>query len=417
MEGPTVARTIGKLTALAVDKAKRRGYYGDGGGLFLQVSASGSKSWVFRFKDAGKLHEMGLGATHTIGLAEAREKARESRRLRLDGVDPIEARKVARSRARLDAAQAMTFKECAERYIASHRVGWRSQTHAAQWPSTLSSYVYPVFGSLSVQAVDVGLVLKALEPIWTAKPETASRVRGRIESVLDWATARGYRQGENPARWRGHLENLLPKISKVRRIEHHAALPYIEIGSFMVELGQQENVAARALELAILTAARTGEVIGAKWDEIDLGERLWTVPAERMKAGKEHRVPLSNAALAVLEEMQKVRTGDFVFPGGKVGRPISNMAMLMLLRRMGHVDLTTHGFRSSFRDWAAERTGFPAEVAEMALAHTVTDKVEAAYRRGDLFQKRRQLMEAWAKFCACPAAGQGMQFGKLASAK
>jgi integrase len=258
-----------------------------------------------------------------------------------------------------------------------------------------------------VQAVDVGFVMKVIEPIWAIKPETASRVRGRIESVLDWATARGYRQGENPARWRGHLENLLPKKSKVRRVEHHAALPYAEIAAFMAELRQQEGVAAHALEFAILTAARTGEVIGAKWDEIDPGERLWTVPADRMKAGKEHRVPLSDPALAILEGMRKIRQGDHIFPGGKAGRPISNMAMLMLLRRMGRGDLTAHGFRSSFRDWAAERTTFPAEVAEMALAHTVSDKVEAAYRRGDLFQKRRQLSDAWAQFCvAAPAAGQ-----------
>jgi integrase len=399
-----VARGIGKLTALAVDKAKGRGYYGDGGGLFLQVSAAGTKSWVFRFKEAGKLREMGLGATHTIGLAEAREKARGCRRMRLDGIDPIAARKAARSQVRLDAAKAMTFQECAERYIASHKAGWRNPKHAAQWPSTLGAYVYPIFGALPVQAVDVGLVMRALEPIWTTKPETAGRVRGRIESVLDWAAARGYRQGENPARWRGHLENLLPKKSKVRRVEHHAALPYSEIGTFIAELQQQAGVAARALEFAILTAARTGEVIGAAWSEIDLEGRLWVIPGSRMKAGKEHRVPLSEPALAVLEEMEKVRESEFVFPGGKSRRPISNMAMAMTLRRLGRGDLTVHGFRSSFRDWAAERTGFPAEVAEMALAHTVSDKVEAAYRRGDLFQKRRQLMEAWTRFCSAPLA-------------
>ncbi len=410
-----MARTIGKLTALAVDKAKRRGYYGDGGGLFLQVSASGSKSWVFRFKEAGKLREMGLGATHTIGLAEAREKARECRRLRLDGIDPIEARKFARSRARLHATKTMTFKDCAERYIAAHRVGWRSRAHAAQWPSTLGRYVYPIFGSLPVQAIDVGLVLKALEPIWTAKPETASRVRGRIELVLDWATARGYRQGENPARWRGHLENLLPGKSNVRRVKHHAALPYVEIRDFVAQLEQQDGVAARALEFTILTAARTGEVIGANWSEMNLAERLWTVPAERMKAGKEHRVPLSEAALAILERMQAIRQDDCVFPGGKRRRPISNMAMTMTLRRMGRGDLTVHGFRSSFRDWAAEHTDFPNEVAEMALAHTVSDKVEAAYRRGDLFQKRRQLMEAWARYCEAPvAAGRVVPIRKAA---
>ena len=401
-----MARTIGKLTALAVDKAKRRGYYGDGGGLFLQVSASGSKSWVFRFKEADKLHEMGLGATHTIGLAEAREKARECRRLRLDGIDPIEARKIARAQARLDAAKAVTFKDCAERYITSHGAGWRSPTHAAQWPSTLRIYVYPVFGSLPVQGIDVGLVLKVLEPIWSVKPETASRVRGRIESVLDWATARGYRQGDNPARWRGHLENLLPGKLKVRRVKHHAALPYAEIGDFIAQLKSQEGVGARAFEFTILTAARTGEVIGATWSEMNIAEQLWVVPAERMKSGKEHRVPLSEAPLAILEQMQAIRQGDFVFPGGKARLPISNMAMMMTLRRMGRGDLTVHGFRSSFRDWAAERTDFPSEVAEMALAHAVSSKVEAAYRRGDLFQKRRQLMDTWSRFCtvSAPAA-------------
>jgi integrase len=248
--------------------------------------------------------------------------------------------------------------------------------------------------------------MNAIEPIWTTKPETASRVRGRIESILDWAAARGYRQGENPARWRGHLENLLPKKNKVRRVEHLAALPYREIGMFMAELRGQEGAAARALEFAILTSARTGEVMGARWDEINLADRMWTIPAERMKAGKEHRVPLADAAMAIVEKMAAIRSGEFVFPGGKAGRPLSNMAFLMLLRRIGRNDLTVHGFRSSFRDWAAERTGFPAEVAEMALAHAVSDKVEAAYRRGDLFQKRRQLAEAWAKFCATPALAE-----------
>jgi integrase len=269
-----------------------------------------------------------------------------------------------------------------------------------------------------VQAVEVGLVLKAIEPIWTEKPETAGRVRGRIESVLDWATARGYRRGENPARWRGHLENLLPYKAKVRRVEHHAALPYAEISAFMVALRQQEGVAARALEFAILTAARTGEVIGARWEEINLAEKLWTVPGERMKAGKEHRVPLSAPALAILEDLAKVREGEFVFPGARHGRPISNMAMLMTLRRMKRDDVTAHGFRSCFRDWAAERTTFPAEVAEMALAHSVGDKVEAAYRRGDLFQKRRQLAEAWGKFCNMPPAeGQVLSIRKPAAAE
>jgi integrase len=246
--------------------------------------------------------------------------------------------------------------------------------------------------------VDVGLVMKAIEPIWTVKPETAGRVRGRIESILDWATTRGYRTGENPARWRGHLENLLPARSKVRRVEHYAALPYAAIGAFMAQLRQSDGPSARALAFLILTAARTGEVIGARWDEINVAERIWIVSADRMKAGREHRVPLSNAALAIVEKMAAIRAGEYVFPGGKAGRPMSNMALLMLLRRMGRGDLTAHGFRSTFRDWAAERANFPAEVAEMALAHTVSDKVEAAYRRGDLFEKRREIMAAWANF-------------------
>ena len=400
-----MARTVGKLNAMAVARAKRRGYYGDGGGLYLQVSDSGAKSWVFRFKDSGKLREMGLGPLHTIGLAEARERAQDCRRKRLDGLDPIEARKAQRMAAKLDAAKAMTFKACAERYIASHKAGWRNAKHAAQWTATLETYVYPSFGGLPVQAVDVGLVMKAVEPIWAEKPETAGRVRGRIEAILDWAKSRGYREGENPARWRGHLENLLPKRSKVRRVEHHAALPYPEIGTFMTELRQQEGVAARALEFAILTAARTGEVIGARWSEINIAEQLWTIPAERMKGGREHRVPLSDAALAIVRSMAEIRQGDFVFPGGKTNRPLSNMAFLMLLRRMGRSDLTAHGFRSTFSDWCAEQTNFPAEVREMALAHAVGDKVEAAYRRGDLFEKRRQLAEAWATYCCATAPG------------
>ncbi len=341
---------------------------------------------------------MGLGPADLYSLAEARQKALEARKLVAEGVDPIEARQAKRTAAAVDAAKGMTFRACAEAYINAHRSGWRNPKHAAQWPATLGAYAYPHFGSLPVQAVDVGLVMKAVEPIWTEKPETASRVRGRIESVLDWATARGYRQGENPARWRGHLENLLPPRSKVRRVEHHAALPYGEIAAFMAELRQQEGVGARALEFAILTAASTGEVIGARWDEINVAERLWIVPADRMKAGKEHRAPLSDAALAIVEKMAAIRQGDHVFPGSKAERPISNMAMLMLLRRMGRGDLTAHGFRSTFRDWAAEATNFPAEVAEMALAHTVGDKLEAAYRRGDLFEKRREIMAAWANF-------------------
>jgi integrase len=344
---------------------------------------------------------MGLGPLHIVSLAEARERAREARRLRHEGTDPIEARKAKQAEDRLAAAAAMTFQECAERYIEAHQAGWKNPKHAKQWPSTLETYVYPVFGALPVQAVDVALVMKVLEPIWRIKPETAGRVRGRIESVLDWATARGYRKGENPARWRGHLDKLLPARGKVRKVEHHPALPYIEMGDFISALHKQEGVGARALEFLILTATRTSEVIGARWEEFDLAEKVWTVPGDRMKAGKEHRVPLSARAAEIIDAMKAERANDhsFVFPGSRPGNPLSNMAMLKLLERMGRDDLTAHGFRSSFRDWAAEMTHFPTEVAEMALAHTVSDKVERAYRRGDLFQKRRELMDFWARYC------------------
>jgi integrase len=407
---------VAVLSARTVQTLRKPGMYLDGRGLYLRIGPGGNKSWIYRFALGGKTRDMGLGPSPDISLAEARERAAAQRKLRLDGTDPIAARQAGRQQAKLDAAKTLSFKECAERYIASHEAGWKNPKHAAQWPATLGAYVYPVFGKLPVHAVDVGLVMKAIEPIWTEKPETASRVRGRIESVLDWATARGYRQGENPARWKGHLENLLPARSKVRRVEHHAALPYAEIADFMAGLRQQEGIAARALEFAILTAARTGEVIGAKWDEIDTDAKVWTVPGARMKAGREHRVPLSDAASTIVEKMAATRQGDFVFPGGKAGRPLSNMAFLMTLRRMGHEDLTAHGFRSTFSDWCAEQTNTPSEVREMALAHTVSDKVEAAYRRGDLFQKRRALAEAWAAFCAGLAEGNVLPLRKAASA-
>ena len=378
--------------------------HADGGGLYLRVTHSGTKNWVFRYMLNGRPRWMGVGPLHTIGLAEARNRAAAFRLQRQDGVDPIERRRAERLGARLDAARAVTFKECAARYIASHRAGWRNPKHAAQWQATLATYAEPVIDGLSVQAVDTALVLKVLEPIWTAKPETAGRVRGRMESILDWAKVRGFRSGENPARWRGHLDKLLPARSKVRRVEHHAALAYAQLPVFLMSLREQEGIAARALEYAILTAARTGEIIGAQWSEMDLLDKTWTLPAGRMKAGREHRVPLSAHALAILKEMQAHRqAGDaFVFPGATLGRPLSNMAFLMLLRRMGRGDLTAHGFRSTFRDWAAERTKFPAEVAEMALAHTVSDKTVAAYNRSDLFERRRRLMAAWANFCTVP---------------
>jgi len=397
-------RTVGKLTALTVGRPLKPGMYADGAGLYLQVTGAGAKSWVFRFSLHGKAREMGLGSLSAVSLADARTKAAECRRLRQDGMDPIDARKARREQAALDAAKSLTFKEASARYIASHKAGWRNEKHVTQWENTLATYAEPVIGRLSIQAIDTAVVLKVLEPIWKTKPETASRVRGRIEAILDWAKVRGLRQGENPARWRGHLDHLLPAKAKVRRVKHHAALPYAELPDFIAKLRSQEGVAARALEFTVLTAARTGDTIGAVWDEVNTSDKAWTVPGERMKAGREHRVPLSSRALAILRDDHDLRTSDYVFPGGKANKPLSNMAMTEVLRRMGRGDITVHGFRSTFRDWAAERTNFPSEVVEMALAHAVGDKVEAAYRRGDLFEKRRRLMAEWATYCNTPTA-------------
>ena len=394
-----MARPIHRLSARAVTSAKERGLHTDGGGLFLQVARNGSRSWLFRFTLRGKTRHMGLGPIDLVSLAEARAAAFECRRLCLDGNDPIEQRKARRAEERLSAAQAITFDECAAGFIAAQSAAWRNGKHRAQWSATLKTYVTPVFGSVSVQKVDTALVMRVLEPIWTTKAETASRLRGRIELILNWATARGFRQGENPARWRGHLANLLPARARVQTVKHHAALPYPEIGAFMADLRAREGVAAAALEFLILTAARTSEVLGARWQEIDLTKRTWIVPADRMKGRREHRVPLSNAVCAALKRLHGLHD-EVVFPGTTRNRPLSNMALLVLLRRMNRGDLTVHGFRSTFRDWAAEHTDYPPEVAEMALAHSVSDKVEAAYRRGDLFEKRNHLMSAWAEYCA-----------------
>jgi integrase len=351
----------------------------------------------------GRPRWMGLGPLALYGLAEARARALDARRKRHDGIDPIDARRADRARHRLEVAKSITFQECAEMYIASHKAGWRNEKHKYQWPATLQAYAYPVFGALPVQAVDTALMLKVLEPIWANKSETASRVRQRIENVLDFAKVRGYREGENPARWRGHLDKLLPARSRVRQVEHLAALPYSDLPLFLANLRKRDAFAARGLEFLILTAARTNEVIGARWSEIDLLDKTWTIPADRMKALREHRVPLSPPALALLQVMQTAGlTNDinaYVFPGPRAGKPLSNMAFLMLLRRMGIVDLTVHGFRATFKTWASERTSIQNEIVEAALAHIVGDKVEQAYRRTDMFEKRRRLMQQWATFC------------------
>ncbi len=389
-----------RLTALKI-KGLKPGRHGDGDGLWLQVRDAERRSWLFRYALDGRSREMGLGPARDVSLAEARDAARKCRALLREGVDPIEQRRAALGAAR-QGVKAVTFRDVADRYLAAHQAAWRNEKHRYQWRTTLD-LACQAFGSRPVGAIDTGDVMGLLEPMWLQKAETASRLRGRIEAVLDYATARGWRTGDNPARWRGHLAQLLPAPRKIARVQHYAALPWPEIGAFVAELRDQEGVAASALAFTILTAARTGEVIGARWPEIDFATATWTVPGERMKAGREHRVPLSEPALAVLRQMLPLRSyhaGDVVFPNARDGAPLSNMSMVMLLRRMGRRDLTVHGFRSSFRDWCAEATSYPREVAEQALAHTLADRVEAAYRRGDLFEKRRRLMSDWAVFCA-----------------
>ena len=395
-----MVHSINQLSPRSVAAKTKRGRYADGGGLYLQISGNGAKSWLFRFMLNGKSRQMGLGSVHTFTLTEVRDSALQCRQLIHDGIDPIEHRKIIRGTAHADAMKAITFRACAENYISSHSAGWKNVKHTTQWTNTLATYAHPIFGDLPVQTVDTGLVMKVLEPIWTTKTETASRVRGRIESILDYATSMKYRSGENPARWKGHLDNLLAKRSKVQKVKHHAALPYTEIGAFMVKLREHDAVSANGLEFLILTAARTGEVINATWDEINFDEAVWTIPPERMKSEKEHRVPLAKAVMAILMRMKNIAESKYVFPGGKSNSPLSNMVFLQLLKRMKRDDLTGHGFRSTFRDWAAECTSYPNEVAEMALAHSIGSKVEAAYRRGDLFDKRRRMMDAWAECCS-----------------
>ena len=395
------------LTPLAVKNAKP-GRHADGGGLHLLVKESGARSWVYRFMLKGKARDIGLGAAGPdgISLADARD-ARDALRLKVKtGIDPLEERRrdAAEALAAAQSAQVagITFKAVAETYIGANEGSWRNDKHRQQWKNTLATYVYPVIGETPVAEVGTAHVLQILEPIWKAKAETASRVRGRMETILDAAKARGYREGENPARWRGHIAQILPARSRLTR-GHHKAMPYEAIPEFVGKLRKREAVAALALEFAILTAGRTGEVIGAKWAEIDMDKAIWTIPAARMKAGKEHRVPLSPRAVEILKATQGLRK-EWLFPAIK-GGSMSGMAMSMLLRRM-KVEVTVHGFRSGFRDWSAECTGYAHEVAEMALAHTIENKVERAYRRGDLFDKRRRLMDDWATYCATiPAAG------------
>lgn len=389
-----MARALNRLSARRVATVTDAGYYADGGGLYLQVTAAGSKSWIFRFARHGKTRDMGLGPTHTVGLADARVGAALARKALLDGIDPLDARKAALAAK----AGIVTFAEASAEYIAEQAKGWTNAKHADQWTNTLETYAMPTIGTKPVDAVDTNDVLAILRPIWETKTETATRVRQRIEAVLDAQYAARHWDRMNPARWRAHLDKLLPKPSKVRAVQHFAAMPYPELPAFMAELRANSYTAARALEFLILTAARTNMVSKACWPEI-AGD-LWIVPAARMKAGREHQVPLSRAALALLESLPRIKGSVAIFRGDRgLKAHMSNAAMDALLERMGYAHVTVHGFRSTFKDWAAEQTDFPNEVSESALAHVVKDKTEAAYRRGALLKKRRQLMEAWADFC------------------
>ena len=408
-----MSRIKNKLTVRAVETKKKPGYYSDGGNLYLRVSQNLTKTWAFYYKKDGKRTEMGLGSVSNVTLEQARENADILRKQLANGIAPLIERQRQNNERKAQATKFMTFRQCADGYINAHKAGWKNSKHIQQWQNTLLQYAFPVFGDLDVKSIDTALITKCLEPIWLIKNETAGRVRGRIESVLDWATARKYREGENPARWRGHLDKLLAKPSKIQKTEHHSALPYTEINSFIDLLRLQDGIAAKCLEYTILTAARTGESIGATWDEIDLDAKTWTIPAVRMKAEREHRVPLSSHALLILNDMAAVRINDYIFPSNKKG--LSNMAMLTLLRRMDSAHITVHGFRSTFRDWAAESTAYPGEVVEMALAHAIKNLTEAAYRRGDLLEKRSRLMEEWARYCNTPRfTGDVVPINKIA---
>lgn len=390
-----------KLTQLKIDRLRTPAVYGDGAGLSLKVTKNGSKSWIYRYMLAGKAHWMGLGSYPDVSLAEAREKAAELRKLTRQNIDPLAEKRKQTSIIRASIAKFINFDKASEQYIDSHKSGWKNAKHAEQWTNTLKTYASPIIGNIDVALIDTSHIMRILEKdnFWTEKTETAHRVRGRIESILDWATVRKYRTGENPARWKGHLDKLLPARTKVKKIEHHPALPWLEMGAFMVKLREQEGVAAKAVELAILTACRSGEVRGAVWEEFDLDAGIWIIPPERMKAKKEHRVPLQEKAIQLLRKQKELFPNGYVFPGMKEGKPLSDMSLTAVLRRMEQNEITVHGFRSSFRDWAAESTAYPNEMVEMALAHTIGNKVEAAYRRGDLFEKRRRMMQDWSNFC------------------
>jgi integrase len=394
----------GNLTEKKIAGLKKPGRYHDGHGLYLQVLSERNRSWLLRYERDGRERWMGLGSLRLFGLKEVREKARDAQRKLWEGIDPLDHRRRVKAQLASQQDRTKTFAECAEAFLAKHSDGWKNAKHRQQWRNSLKTYANPVLGRLSVADIDTPHVVRMLEPIWNEKQVTARRVLGRVERVLNYAKAAGYRAGDNPAKWTGHLKDLLPSNGKA--IEHYAALPYVELPAFLADLRKREGTAARALEFTIYTACRTGEVTGARWSEIDLKAKVWTIPADRMKAAKEHRVPLSEPAVAVLKSLPREDGNVYVFIGPTAGAGLSAMAMTATLKRMGR-GITTHGFRSTFMDWAHDRTAFPKVVIDMALAHAVGDKVEAAYRRGDLFDKRRRLMTEWARYCASePATGE-----------
>jgi len=406
-------RTLHRLTALSIARAKTAGYLADGGGLYLQVTATGARSWIFRYQLSGRRREMGLGAFSRVGsdtpppisLAKARNLAAEKRSLVAAGTDPIAERDAQQTRQRFEEGRAVTWDEAVEQFLADHETTWRNLKHRQQWRNTLQTYASPVLGKLSVADIGTPEVIRVLRPIWHEKPHTASRVRGRIERIWDWCKVGGSARGENPARWRGHLDKVFPATRKVRKVRHHAAVPIDGIAAVYQRLQADDSIAALATRFTILTAGRASQTTGARWPEIDRQAAIWTVPASRMKSEKSHRVPLSREALAILDTMAELRTGALIFPGRRAGRPISVDVLLNALRVAGAGKATTHGTaRSTFKDWASERTTFAPEVSEMALAHSIGDETEAAYRRGELLRKRAQLMEAWARFLVTPAA-------------
>lgn len=393
-----MAAGIERLTALKVTRVATPGRYPDGKGLYLQVTKTLAKSWLFRYERNGKERQMGLGPTHSVGLADAREAARQARACLAKGLDPLDERNALVEANKAQQLADLDFDSCATEYIKSRQDEWKSEKHRKQWQSTLAAHASPHIGKLPVRKIGTPQVMKVLQPIWKSKTETASRVRERIERILSWAAKQGYREGENPARWEGHLEELLPKPSKLKKVIHHPAMAYRDVGAFMQALRGELGFGARALEFTILTACRTGEVLGATWQEIDLRGRIWTIPAERMKNSKEHRVPLTPPAVEVLKKVRGFHD-RLAFPGGSKENLLSDMAMLKVLERMGRSGVTVHGFRSTFRDWASEMTQYPEAIAEMCLAHTVGSAVENAYRRTDLFNRRRGLMTDWANWC------------------